>query len=701
MLKAKYEWNVRYPDLIPDQQIFNCLLKNRGIDDVDRFFSLGKEIFSDPYALEDMKIAVTRIRQAISNREKIVIYGDYDCDGITAIAVLYRTLKRLGARIAYDLPDRFSDGYGLSLRAVETLIAEGVSLVITVDNGITCFDEIDRLNEAGIDTIITDHHEPLDGTPKALAILHAKISKTYPFKELAGVGMSYKLASALSESDLDDLLDLVMIGTVADMVKLEGENQALVNLGLTRLKNSSNPGLRKLLEYSHVDDINLRAIAFKIAPKINSSGRMGKAKEAVELLICDSEEEVNRLILSIESNHAERKDLTDEAYRECEKLVNLADNVLVLVSPSFHEGVIGICAQKIAEKYQRSTIVMCQNEEGIGKGSMRSSGDEDILSLLKQSDDLLIRFGGHSQAAGLSIEIPKIPLLRERLNRLSVQQGKRILDIDMQISLSDISVPSIRKIEHYSFFTATFLFSNLTLLSKSLISGKHTKLYVTDGIRTTEALMFNNTEYFTLLEEGDRIDLVGGVGLNSWKNSDSIQIMIKDLSCDHFQVLDLRNEDHFTQVLPTLKKMDHTLILDDEIATLEFDLPSLVSQKKPSTVVVGYSARAKIAHQWLNKEGIGSIYRLIQQNEPLTAEQLVNLSKTPEWLILPILKIFEELHLISNGSSGITLLKTAEKRNLADSKTYQSMMNTRQQFEFLSNESLTTIKKYFINLMEA
>lgn len=701
MLKAKYAWDVAFPEVVPDGEIFDHILKNRGIDDVDRFFSMGKESLHDPFLFEDMRKAVSRIFQAVSAREKILVYGDYDCDGISAIAVLYRTLRSLGADVAYDLPDRFSDGYGLNLRAVEEIIRAGVRLVITVDNGITCPEEIARLSQAGIDTIVTDHHEPMGELPKAFAILHAKLSSAYPFKELAGVGVSYKLAAALAGNDLEDLLDLVMIGTVADLVLLDGENQAIVNLGLDRLKKTQNPGLKKLVQYSHLEETNLTAIAFKIAPKINSSGRLGKAKDAVRLLVSDSEEEVGSLILEIEAHHAERKDLTDDAYAKCERLVRDEDRVLVIAAPDLHEGVIGICAQKIAEKYQKSTCIICTGEDALGKGSMRSYGEDNILAFLKGSADLLVRYGGHSQAAGLAIEIANIPAFRERLNRLAVPQGRPSLSVDMKVSVSGVSPATIRRLEHFSFFTARFLFSDLEVLAKTVMTGKHTKLLVSDGIRTVEAIAFNNLECFHGLEPGDRVDIVGGLSLNSWRNRETVQILIKDVACGHFQVLDLRNAGAFEEALPDLRHSPETLVLDEEIPWEEFDLPSLVTQKRPATVAVASQKRLPLCERLLKKETIGSVYRLLARPGGATLSVLETDSRTPRWALSPLLRIFAELGLVAVDGDRYTALESAEKRNLADSPTYRRLIEANRQASFLANESTQTIHAYFTNLMEA
>ncbi|MDD3129436.1 MAG: DHH family phosphoesterase, partial [Candidatus Izemoplasmatales bacterium] len=354
MIKSKYTWKKQVEEIISDELIFQTLLKNRKISDYETFFSMGKEKLHNPYLLNDMQKAVNRVRYSINNNERIMIFGDYDCDGISAISTLYRTLKTLNANVVYDLPDRFNEGYGLNERAAQEIIKSGVKLVITVDNGITCNNEIEILKNANIDTIITDHHEPGNIIPDAFAIVHPKLSPNYPYQEIAGVMVAYKLASALANDDLEDLFDLVMVGTIADLMPLEDENQAMVNLGIDKIKHTKNIGLKKLIDYSNLDIINVTAIAFKIAPKINSSGRLNKAKEAVELLITDDIKKANDLIIDIEKNHDLRKKLTEEAFQICEELVDENDSVIVVASEKLHEGVIGICAQRLVEKYQKS-----------------------------------------------------------------------------------------------------------------------------------------------------------------------------------------------------------------------------------------------------------------------------------------------------------------------------------------------------------
>lgn len=684
--------------LIPDQEIYQIILKNRGIDDPDHFFSMGKEMLNDPFLLDGMDNAVARILKAISADEKIVIFGDYDCDGITAISVLYRTLKKMKANVGFDLPDRFVDGYGLNMKAANKMIDEGVELVITVDNGITCFEEVSLLKKHSIDTIITDHHEAKEELPEAFAIIHPKLSKKYPFKEIAGVMVAYKLACALSDESLDEMFDLVMIGTIADLMPLENENQAMVNLGLTQLAKTTNLGLMKLIEYSHLELINETAIAFKIAPKINSSGRLGRAKEAVKLLISESEREINDLILQIEEYHANRKDLTEEAFQLCEKLVSVEEDVIVIASPFLHEGVIGICAQKIAEKYQKSTVIITLDEEGVGKGSMRSFGGDNILKMLEKNKHLLVKFGGHSQAAGLQVQKENIDLLRAGLQECSNGHDQPILNVDMEVYLPNVEISTIQKLQDKSFFTALFLFRNLTIVKKLKMSEKHTKLICEiDGV-SIDALCFNSLEYFYLLEVGDQIDIVGGLNINLWRKKSSIQIIIKDLHCTDFQVLDLRSHLLYPEGILWMKPSSITL--SDEFL-LEGSIKEGLKELHPDTIVLVPRSHQEMIDSVILKETYIKIYKAMSEIHDITLFGIEQTTKFPVWTIKKVLDVFVELGLIQKTEDGFSKVAQIAKTDLSSSSIYRSLTQLKRTADWLYQESIINIKKTVFAWTEA
>lgn len=698
MLKSKYLWKTKVEGVIPDKDILNTLLKNRKIYDYERFFSLGKTDLISPYKLRDMNLAKERILQAIENDEDIMIFGDYDCDGICSIALLYRTLKQLNAKVHYDLPNRFLDGYGLNLRQVEKIKEMGIKLVITVDNGVTCNKEVDVLNEAGIDTIITDHHQIGEFLPNAYAILHTHISDDYEFKDIAGVMVAFKLAQALIGEKADEYFDIAMIGTVADLMPLKEENQAMVNLGLVKMKNTTNLGLKKLIEYSNLDIINVTAISFKIAPKINSSGRLGKALDAVKLLITDDYREVNDLITKIEKNHASRKALTEESFKQCEKLVNPDDQVIVIASDKLHEGVIGICAQKIVEKYQKSSLIITVDNEGVGKGSMRSFGDENILQLLHKNSQYLTRYGGHSQAAGLQIPASKIDDLRKGLNAVADVGQEPVLKIDMALDICKVTLDTVQDIQDRSFFTATYLFKDLFVSKKQILGGKHTKLILDCHGMKFEALHFNSLEYYYSLENGDYINVVAGLTVNNYRNNKKVQLMIKDVECLHLQVLDFRTTENYEiekkWVLNKYWEMNDELVLKEDIDKY------IKSHIDIKTIMLGPKKIKTNLNKVIYKKELGKIYQMLKEIKEFKIEILLRRIEYDKLILNYAIQIFQELDLIYKVDDYYIVKEKVLKTDLQNSPTYGKLEGKKKMIDFLYLDYLSHIKNYFYKHME-
>lgn len=693
MIKSKYIWKKKVEEVVSDDLIFKTLLMNRNISDYDTFFSMGKERLHNPFLLNDMQKSIDRIRKAIESKEKILIFGDYDCDGISSIVLLYRALKQINANVDYDLPDRFNEGYGLNERAVAEIIKKDVKLVITVDNGITCVQEVKTLNEAGIDIIITDHHEPAEVIPKAFAIIHPKLSPNYPFKEIAGVMVAYKLASALLESDLDDLIDLAMIGTIADLMPLEDENQAIVNLGIEIIKQTKNIGLKKLIEFSNLDLVNVTAIAFKIAPKINSSGRLNKAKEAIELLITDDIKRANDLIYDIEKNHDLRKKLTEDAFNICEANVNPDDSVLIVASHKLHEGVIGICAQKLVEKYQKSTVVIAIDEDNVGKGSARGFGEANILEMLNNNAKYLTKFGGHSQAAGLQLSMENINDFRVGMNTVTITKTSPILNVDMEVFLPEVKVKTIKNIQEKSFFTATYVMKGLKVIGKQSLNNKHTKLQLEIDGYFIEALDFNNMEFYYNLNLNDKIDICGGLNVNSYRSKDSLQILIKDIQCLDMQIYDFRKaittkiDNYFNVVYYSDENIIENSNILDEV------------RKKKSVLLLPRTKKYNL-NQLIDRRELGNVYRTLAKLDKFKFSDL-DLSIFSEFIYENAIKIFSELGLLTNEEEHYQISKNAVKLNLQQSAHYLKLLETFQHITFIYQSELINIKEYFIKILEA
>ena len=363
------------------------LLNKRGIDSdekLSKFLSPSDDSFYDPFLLNDMDKLVQRVEQAMKNQEKILIFGDYDVDGITATSILYLTLKKCGADVSFMVPDRFSDGYGLQDSSTNRIIEEGYSLVITVDNGITAVDEIKILVDAGIKVILTDHHEPKEILPPTEYIIHSFLDETYPFKELSGVGVAFKVSMALDKEYAISLIELAMLGTIADMMTIIDENKAIVNEGLKNISNTKLPGLYALLKAYDIEAMSIKDISYNVAPKINSLGRLGKAELAIKLLISQSKEEIKGLIDEALEADEIRKEITIQNTEMAYKMVNEEDNINILASKDFYEGVLGIIAQKVAKKTGKVTGVFALNDQGQAKGSFRSAGNVNRTTVVSR-----------------------------------------------------------------------------------------------------------------------------------------------------------------------------------------------------------------------------------------------------------------------------------------------------------------------------
>jgi single-stranded-DNA-specific exonuclease len=692
LIKGKYLWEIEADRVVKDEEIFKTLLKNRHISDYESFFSMGKEKLHDPFLLNDMKKGVERINLAISNHEKIMIFGDYDCDGISSVALLYRSLTSKGALVGFDVPDRFNEGYGLNMRAVDDIINNGYTLVITVDNGITCIDEILRLNENGVDTIITDHHEPKEEVPEAYALIHPKLSPDYPFQEIAGVMVAYKLSVALLGNDLDDLIELAMLGTIADLMPLENENQAIVNLGIENIKNTKNIGLRKLIDFSSLDLVNVTAIAFKIAPKINSSGRLNKAKKAIELLITDDVRKANELILEIEKNHNLRKKLTEDAFLISDELVDPNDSVIVVASKDLHEGVIGICAQRLVEKYQKSTIVITIDEDDIAKGSARAFGDQNILEMLENNSEYLERYGGHSQACGLQLKPENIDPFRKSINKNVLKEKEPVLKADMEVYLPDIKTKTIKNIQDKSFFTATYVVKKMRVTNKQLLKDKHTKLTLEIDGYFFDAIDFNNPEFYYNLNIDDVIDICGGININSFRNRDSLQIFIKDIKCSHFQVYDFRKN---TKGLDYL--FENVYLLNDTVIIENSEYPVEIETRK--TVCLLPKTKKYNLNELIDRVELGKIYRSLEKLHSFTKVELTQL-KRMELVIDKAIEIFCELDLLTKENETYKFKGSKDKLELINSKTYQELLEKQKEINFIYQKDLQDIKNYLNNKME-
>ena len=547
-----------YADQLNSPPVLAKILLNRGIENIEtarRFLKPELSHLHDPFLLAGMQDAVERIAVAISNKEKILIHGDYDVDGTTATSMLLLFFRNLGQSVDFYIPDRLLEGYGLSEKGMVFAKENGFGLIITVDCGITAVDEVKLANELGIDVIICDHHQPAEDLPSATAILNPKRPDcTYPFKELAGVGVAYKLLQALrSYLNLDDstvleFLGLVSIGSSADIVPLVDENRVIVKHGLQSLSQTNNIGLSALIDSSGLTDceIGTGQVVFVLAPRINAVGRMGDAGRAVRLLTSDNKQQAKNIATILESENRHRKSIDEETFSEAYEMVENnfnpeEENVFVLHKNGWHPGVIGIVASRLVEKFYRPTVMIATDENGRGRGSARSIAGFNIYEALKECEDLMVSFGGHKYAAGLTVEIENIPLLREKLSqvaseRLTADLLKPKLSIDSEIRLREIDWQLIKLINRMAPFgpqnmRPLFLSKGLQVVGTPSIVGKnHLKLKVRqDGI-VMDAIGFNLGDKIYRISPGDQdVEMVFIIDENEYQGRKTIQLRVKDL----------------------------------------------------------------------------------------------------------------------------------------------------------------------------
>lgn len=548
----------------PDESKVNELVSNYGLNEVlarilvNRNITNKKEIelfmqptrkdFHDPFLMPDMEIAVDRVLKAINGKEKIMIYGDYDADGITSITVLKSFLEERGLDVDSYIPNRLDEGYGLNKEAIKKIYDDGYKLIITVDCGISGIDEIEYANSLGIETLITDHHEPLETLPKAIAVVDAKRKDSkYPFNQLAGVGVVFKLIQALSiklslnEKEYLKYLDIVCIGTISDIVPLVDENRVIAKLGLKLVAQTKNIGLKTLLETIGFKNIDSNAISFGVAPRINACGRMGDEKVALNLFLAKNPEEAKKLAITLNEYNIERQTIEKRIFDEAtEKIENdEKDNTCIIVgNEGWHHGIIGIVASKVTEMYFKPSILICfEGEEG--KGSGRSIPGFDLHEALMKCGDCLEKFGGHSMAIGVTIKKEKFNEFKRKIEDFSkscnVDKIVPIISIDSELELKNIDIDSVKSLamlEPYGEANKMplFVFKNLKINSiRALSDGKHLKLTLKDENYMINAIGFNMGELSQKYLLDDKVDIVGSLDINSYNGNESVQIILKDM----------------------------------------------------------------------------------------------------------------------------------------------------------------------------
>ncbi len=532
------------------------MLDIRGItkeEDVINFLQENKD-FSDPFLMKDMDKAVERITTAVENGEKICVYGDYDADGVTSTSLLYSYLRdSLGADVMFYIPTRTGEGYGMNKGAVDKIHSQGVTLIITVDNGISAREEIDYANTLGIDTVITDHHMPSGAIPKAVAVVnaHQKDDKS-PFKDFSGVGVAFKLVMAIEGeyADVDSLLenfsDIATLGTIGDIVPLVGENRTLVKNGLRHIQNSDRIGINAMKQESGIaeKEINSSNVAFTLVPRINAGGRLGSSEKSVNLLLTEDEDEAVTIADKLGMDNRERQSIEkeilasiDEEVRRTPNIVN--DKILVFAGKGWHQGVVGIVASRIKEIYDKPTIIIGIDDDGVARGSGRSVEGFSLCDAVFACSEHLTHYGGHPMAVGISLEKEKINDFRKAINTYckDIKMPYNILHIDCKLNPNqlDLSIlDSLSYIEPCGASNPSPIFGlyNMTVIAtKEMGNGKHMRITLSRGQGQVPvyAVYFNHNFQSCSYRNGDIVDVAVSLDRNIYNGQENLSVIIKDI----------------------------------------------------------------------------------------------------------------------------------------------------------------------------
>lgn len=533
---------------------FLAMLMNiRGLDDAAhlREFLGEGEPLSDPFLLKDMDKAAARITRAVDNMEKIAVYGDYDADGVTSTAMLYSYLETRGADVIFYIPQREGEGYGMNIGAVEHLKEQGVSLIVTVDNGISSVQEVARANELGIDVVVTDHHRPQEILPDAVAVVDAyRPDDTSPYKHFSGVGIAFKLLMALEDGagDVEDLLeaysDLAAIGTIGDIVPLTGENRTLIRAGLERLSQSDRPGVQALLENAGIAGKALTStnVAFTLVPRINATGRMGAPERAVRLLISGYEEEAEVLSEEICADNEERRrveaEIAEAAFADIEAKGYMKDRVVVVDGENWHHGVIGIVASRVTERCGKPCMIISRGETE-AKGSGRSIEGCSLFEAICACGDLLIKFGGHPMAAGITLKPENIEAFRKRINQYAAehfpQMPTQTVTLDCKLNPAALSVSMAQSLTQLEPFgngnpQPVFGLFNMELSNVTPVGGGgHLRLTLEKNGAVITAMRFNTKPEELPYHIGDKIDLAVQLEAREFRGQPSLTVIVRDM----------------------------------------------------------------------------------------------------------------------------------------------------------------------------
>ena len=704
------------------------LLYSRGVKDqeaLSRFLTPTLDDLHDPYLLHDMDKAVERIRRAIEDGEFILIYGDYDADGMTSASIVKESLEQLGAEVAVYLPNRFTDGYGPNASVYKYFIEQqGISLIVTVDNGVAGHEAIDLAQSMGVDVIVTDHHSLPEVLPDAYAIVHPEHPDAdYPFKHLAGCGVAFKLACALLEEVQVELLDLVAIGTIADMVSLTDENRIMVQYGLEVLRNTQRMGLQEMFNIAGIarNDVTEETVGFQLAPRLNALGRLDDPNPAIDLLTGFDDEEARDIALMIHEKNEERKEIVQAIYQEAKAMVDPAKKVQILAKEGWNPGVLGIVAGRLLEELGQTVIVL-NLEDGRAKGSARSIEALDIFEALAPHRNLFIAFGGHAGAAGMTLEADKLDTLSEVLESYVLDKGldattKNNLSLDEELDLEALTIDVVKNFERLApfgmdnqkpvFYIRDFQIENARAMGAS---NAHLKLKIFRGTSNFEVVAFGKGSLAAEFSQAKGLELAVTLSVNQWNGQTTLQLMMVDARVDGVQLFNIRGK---------------SVPLPEGIPVLDFtkDLPDLTTS--PAVVVKNIPENLNLLKQIIQEQDFSAIYFKNDIDKAYyltgygTREQFAKLYKTiyqfPEFdiryklkdlstylkieqiLLVKMIQIFEELEFVTISDGVMKVNKDASKREISESQIFQDLKQTVKVQEMMA---LATVQEIYDFLME-
>lgn len=766
MIDAKFKWELadNAPSLTVDNlekelgisRILATLLAQQGIDSTEqakKFFEPSMEEIHDPTLLHDMDKAVERIEQAVEKQEQITIYGDYDADGITSTSLMYETLLSIGANVNYYVPNRFTDGYGPNMDAYQRLIDNGTQLFITVDNGVSGKNVINKVMAAGVDVVITDHHELPADLPNAVAIVHPRYpGSNYPFPDLSGVGVAFKVAWALTGEFPVEELDLVAIGEIADVVNVTDENHALISYGIQQLRQGMRPGLAALMKLADIKANNLtdQDIGFGIAPRLNALGRIADANDGVKLLTSLDENESQKLAKEVDQANKERQNLVAEIMKEAEKQANSSANqqkrTLLIVGKGWHQGVLGIVASRIMNETGKPTIIAStdQNNPTLIKGSGRSVDSFNLFNALEAHCELFTTFGGHPAACGLSFDQKNIVPLQIALEEEAGKQKfdpmvKQPLPIAMKLAPADVTQQLYNDIQRVAPFgpgnmEPVFELNNVKVVDVKTMGQEHQhlKFSIVSDKKNLTVVAFGQGNLATLLSAPtEQINLAVKVSLNEWRGKKTVQLMLEDLQINGTVIIDERtnkltpqlfsSSDYYIVREPRLRENiaphvapGYTLSIEEAIKT-DFsgqqvtlvDCPSSEEMLKqifaedegePATIrLLLYQRKSAYLAGLPTRNDFAQLYRFIYKQKeikwPMQAKAVSNHLKINMDRLNLMIQVFSEAGFVTIKDDVLKFNEPTNKTDLTQTKRYQKQLaQYKVEQQLLFNDAATVAK---------